>query len=125
MILTFIPPHPLVFITLLPIAFSLHLSRVHVHSLPAFRRFFITLAPAPATSSNKPKGKGSSLVVVLMLSKSLQYGTNRLCLLHPGQNRSSSRAANCMVRDRHRNLNLPVLRRLFQIVALRLPQQLQ
>ncbi|KAG1829876.1 hypothetical protein EV424DRAFT_1379876, partial [Suillus variegatus] len=81
MILTFIPPHRLVFITLLPIAFSHHLLRVHVHSLPAFRRFFTTLAPAPATNSNKPKGKGSSLVVVLVLSKLLQYGTNRYSFL--------------------------------------------
>ncbi|KAG1814118.1 hypothetical protein EV424DRAFT_1414653 [Suillus variegatus] len=81
MILTFIPPHRLVFITVLPIAFSHHLLRVHVHSLLAFRRFFITLAPAPATNSNKPKGKGSSLVVVLVLSKLLQYGTNRYSFL--------------------------------------------
>ncbi|KAG1800156.1 hypothetical protein EV424DRAFT_1438378 [Suillus variegatus] len=81
MILTFIPPHRLVFITILPIAFSHHLLRAHVHSFPAFRRFFIVLTPAPATNSNKPKGKGSSLVVVLVLSKLLQYGTNRYSFL--------------------------------------------
>jgi hypothetical protein len=123
-----IPLCCLVSIILPPITFSHPLQGVRARSSPAFHPSFVTLTLTPAKQPilNQPRGKESYLVAVLALSKSLQYRTKRPCLSLPGQNKSSNREANRIVRG-HLSLLLPQhpQHNLLQIVALVLLHQMQ
>ncbi|KAG1775767.1 hypothetical protein EV702DRAFT_415342 [Suillus placidus] len=98
---------------------------IHVRFSIAFRRSSTNLAPMLMKQPNSSNAQGApSSLAVLVLSKLLQYRTERHCMLLHGRGRSSK--TNLTSRARRRNLSLPPPRRpphLLKVPAL--PQQVQ
>ncbi|KAG1861728.1 hypothetical protein DFJ58DRAFT_245334 [Suillus subalutaceus] len=110
---------------------DIHSSTSHdVHPPSSHRILAPSIGNPPIQlNPNKPRGEESSLFALLVLSKLLQYETESPCLWLRGPKKRSSRAASLMAGGRHRNLNLPLLRRLqhnlFQMVTFMLPHHVQ